>query len=144
MKLTKLDNLLLKLASLGLSKKEISESLSMTLNELDKFIKSNEVLKEAFELNQLNADAFVMRSLFKRAVGSKRKVKKTRIVTKEEDGIHPKLGVVALKKSEKIEDETIEEVIGDVSAQKFWLTNRRPELFSDVSIDKIKAILEDS
>lgn len=144
MKLTKLDNLLLKLASLGLSKKEISESLSMTLNELDKFIKSNEVLKEAFELNQLNADAFVMRSLFKRAVGSKRKIKKTRTVTKEEDSVHTKLGVVALKKSEKIEDETIEEIIGDVSAQKFWLTNRRPELFSDVSIDKIKAILEDS
>lgn len=144
MKLTKLDNLLLKLASLGLSKKEISESLSMTLSELDKFIKSNEILKEAFELNQLNADAFVMRSLFKRAVGSKRKIKKTRTVTKEEDGVHPQLGVVALKKSEKIEDETIEEIIGDVSAQKFWLTNRRPELFSDVSIDKIKAILEDS
>lgn len=142
--MTKLDNLLLKLASLGLSKKEISESLSMTLSELDKFIKSNEILKEAFELNQLNADAFVMRSLFKRAVGSKRKIKKTRTVTKEEDGVHPQLGVVALKKSEKIEDETIEEIIGDVSAQKFWLTNRRPELFSDVSIDKIKAILEDS
>lgn len=145
MELTKLDNLILKLATLGLSKREISSSLNMTLLDLDRMIKRNKVLEEAFNFNVLNADFQVMRSLFKRAVGTKRKIRKVRTVEKIEDSINPKDGQVeALAKKETITDEITEEIVGDVSAQKYWLNNRRPDLFSDISLDKMKQLLEDS
>lgn len=128
-------DVLLKMSALGLSKEEIARVLSISVKSLNEIINSNSLLKEAFEINLVLADIKVMRSLFKRATGTKKK----KTVKRIEDSINPKDGQIeALTKTEEI----TEEVLGDVSAQKFWLSNRRPELFTDVNIDKIKSILD--
>lgn len=99
---------------------EIFEIAESTLNDWKlKYPKFSESLKKGKE----EADANVVSSLYKRAIGHKEKVKKA-IKIKTYDG-HGSL-------VDKIEMVEVEEYyLPEVAAQIFWLKNRQPDKWRD-------------
>lgn len=101
------------LCKLGATEPEIAEALGVCLTTVKNWKNANDGFVAAIKRGKEFADMNVAESLFKRAVGYKAK----KVVTASFQG--------------KITDETEidEEVAPDVTAQIFWLKNRRPDLW---------------
>jgi len=111
-------------AAQGASPREIAENCSLTLSQLNQLLESSDELAEALSAGLDLADDQVESALFHRAVGfeyySHEKF--------EEDLAHQgkNTGEVKVKEvKKKIK------VLGEISAQIFWLKNRRPDRWRD-------------
>lgn len=121
------------LAMEGLTDTEIAKRMEVTRSTLSKWKTEYSEFAEALEIGKEPADARVEQSLFKRAVGYKYKEKKV-IVTMDKDGNQMPARIETIEK----------EVVPDVTAQIFWLKNRRPDKFrdkQDVDINNDKSIV---
>ena len=108
------------LAMEGLTDEEIAKRMEIAKSTLNKWKIDYPEFKEALEMGKEPADAEVELSLYKRAVGYKYKEKKV-IVTMDKDGNQQPARIETTEK----------EVIPDVTAQIFWLKNRRPDRYRD-------------
>ena len=109
------------LARRGCTLDEIARDLGVARSTLCKWIKDNAELSDALKCGRDFADVKVEKSLYQRALGFTRSVKKTIIGTGDKDG----------QKPVRIEL-TDEEVPPDTTAIIFWLKNRNPKLWRDV------------
>ena len=108
------------LAIQGKTIKEIAEEFDVARSTLNKWIAENKELAEAVNDGRDTADAKVERSLYQRAVGYSYREKKV-IQTVDKDG-----------KTRPARVEIVEKVSPpDVTAQIFWLKNRKPSKYRD-------------
>jgi len=109
---TRLDyKLIERLASLGLTNKEIATALDINYATFEGYVGKNERLKEALTRGKDNPNKKVENALYKRALGYK-----TQEITKE----LTRAGTIVTKT-------TIKELPPDVRAIEIWLRNRMPE-----------------
>lgn len=101
------------LCKLGATDPEIAEALGVHISTIKNWKNSNEGFLSAIKRGKELADMQVAESLFKRATGYKSK----KVVTASFQG------------QITDEKEIDEEVVPDVTAQIFWLKNRRPDLW---------------
>lgn len=108
------------LAIQGKTIAEIAKEFGVARSTLNKWISENEELAAAVNEGRDSADAKVEKSLYQRAIGYTVKEKKV-IQTVDKDG---------RQKPAKVE--ITERVIPpDVTAQIFWLKNRKPSKYRD-------------
>lgn len=108
------------LAIQGKTIAEIAKEFGVARSTLNKWIAENRELAEAVNEGRDTADAKVEKSLFQRAIGYTVKEKKV-IQTVDKDG-----------KQKPAKVEITERVIPpDVTAQIFWLKNRKPSKYRD-------------
>lgn len=105
----------LALARLGKTNEEMAEALKIATSTLKEWVKRHEEFKAAFGEGKVYSDSKVEASLYERATGFEYVEKK---VTTFPDG------------SQRIE-ETTKRVLPDVTAQIFWLKNRKPREWRD-------------
>lgn len=99
----------------GLTDEQIASNMGITTSTLYEWKKRFSVISEALKRGKEVVDIQVENSLLKRALGYSYTEKK--IEQSEKDG---KKTVI-----------TVKEVVPDVTAQIFWLKNRRPDLWRD-------------
>lgn len=99
----------------GLTDEQIASNMGITTSTLYEWKKRFSVISEALKRGKEVVDIQVENSLLKRALGYSYTEKK--IERSEKDG---KKTVI-----------TVKEVVPDVTAQIFWLKNRRPDLWRD-------------
>jgi len=104
----------------GLTREEIAREMGISRALLNKWEKMDETFCDALKETKSEADSTVEASLFRRALGYE--VEEVRVVGKPEAGGTKTLRVEKVKK----------QVLPDVTAQIFWLKNRRPDLWRDV------------
>ena len=121
------------LAMEGLTNDEIADRMGVASSTFRKWVKENPELSAAVQKGKEAADAEVELSLFKRATGYSYKEKKV-IVAMDADGN---------QKPARIET-TEKEVQPDVTAQIWWLKNRRRDKWRDkwdIGIESDKEII---
>lgn len=109
-----------KLCELGATDREVAEALEVDVATVSRWKVSNPAFCEALKAGKEASDSRVVRSLFNRAVGYSFDSEK--IVTVPMGG---SMG------SEVRRIAIVEHVAPDVTAQIFWLKNRRPDLWRD-------------
>ena len=108
------------LAIQGKTIAEIAKEIGVARSTLNKWISENKELEEAVNEGRDIADAKVERSLYQRAIGYTFKEKKV-VQTVDKDG-----------KQKPARVEVTEKVVPpDVTAQIFWLKNRKPAKYRD-------------
>lgn len=108
------------LAIQGKTVAEIAKEIGVARSTLNKWISENKELADAINEGRDIADAKVERSLYKRATGYTYKEKKV-VQTVDKDGNQKPARV-----------EITEKVVPpDVTAQIFWLKNRKPSKYRD-------------
>lgn len=109
----------------GLTLEDIARKLGVALSSFCDYKNKFPELSEALKRGQEVADVEVENALFKRAVGYQfvEVTEEPKTVLDEETG-EPKTVMVETKRVTK-------EVQPDVTAQIFWLKNRRPEIWRD-------------
>ncbi len=108
-------------ASLGLSKFEIAEKMGVGVKTLEKYKQQYKEIGEALDKGKSSADDKVENALLKRALGYEyTEVYHERVLNKETGEYE-----FVLTK------EVTKDVKPDISAQLFWLKNRRPEQWRD-------------
>lgn len=120
------------LAMEGKTDEEIADRLGIARSTLSKWKSENKAFAEAMEIGKESADAEVELSLYKRAIGYRYKEKKV-IVQMDKDGNQMPARIETVEK----------EVLPDVTAQIFWLKNRKPDKYrdkQDIAIEKDKDI----
>ena len=112
-----------KLAALGLTMEEIAEFWNVKRNVLYRWSRKYPEFEYTLKKGKLKADTKVTESLYKRAIGY------------EYDEIHTKEIIIGEGEEAKkaiIKDKIITKQISpDVTAQIYWLQNRRPDLWKD-------------
>lgn len=110
----------------GLNLEEIAEKMGVGVATLRRWRKKYPILEEALQKGNDAADAAVESALFKRAVGYV-----VEEVTKQLD-----------KSGELVVVKVVQKVVEpNVTAQLFWLKNRRPDLWSE-RVDVSDKLLE--
>lgn len=120
------------LAMEGKTDEEIADRLGIARSTLSKWKSENKEFAEALEIGKESADAEVELSLYKRAIGYRYKEKKV-IVQMDKDGNQMPARIETVEK----------EIVPDVTAQIFWLKNRKPDKYrdkQDIAIEKDKDI----
>ncbi len=108
-------------ASLGLSKFEIAEKMGIGVKTLEKYKQQYKEIREALNKGKTSADEKVENALLKRALGYEyTEVYHERVLNKETGEYE-----FVLTK------EVTKDVKPDISAQLFWLKNRKPEVWRD-------------
>lgn len=109
----------------GFTNEQIAEKLGVAASTFFDYKNKYPELSEALKKGQEVADVEVENALFKRAIGYKYDE-----VTKESDKvIDPETGQI---KTVMVETKRVtKEVQPDVTAQIFWLKNRRPDVWRD-------------
>jgi len=105
----------LALARLGKTNEEMAEALKIATSTLKEWVKKHEEFRTAFSEGKVLADSRVEASLYERAIGSEYVEKK--VITYPDGSV-------------RIE-ETTKKVLPDVTAQIFWLKNRKPKEWRD-------------
>jgi len=105
----------LALARLGKTNQEMAEALNIATSTLKEWVKVHEEFREAFKEGKLEADSKVEASLFTRAIGFEYVERK----------------VITFPNGETRIEETTKKVLPDVTAQIFWLKNRKPHEWRD-------------
>lgn len=130
----------------GLTDEQIADNIGISRSTLnswkDKYSDISDTLKRGKEV----VDRQVENSLFERALGGTREVRKTFKVKEKYYDDHGKLC-----EKEKLVQATDEVYIpGDTTAQIFWLKNRKPDKWRDkqeyedrTAIDKLDGILKE-
>lgn len=120
------------LAMEGKTDEEIADRLGIARSTLSKWKSENKEFAEALEIGKESADAEVELRLYKRAIGYRYKEKKV-IVQMDKDGNQMPARIETVEK----------EIVPDVTAQIFWLKNRKPDKYrdkQDIAIEKDKDI----
>ena len=120
------------LAMEGKTDEEIADRLGIARSTLSKWKSENKEFAEALEIGKESADAEVELSLYKWAIGYRYKEKKV-IVQMDKDGNQMPARIETVEK----------EIVPDVTAQIFWLKNRKPDKYrdkQDIAIEKDKDI----
>ena len=120
------------LAMEGKTDEEIADRLGIARSTLSKWKSENKEFAEALEIGKESADAEVELSMYKRAIGYRYKEKKV-IVQMDKDGNQMPARIETVEK----------EIVPDVTAQIFWLKNRKPDKYrdkQDIAIEKDKDI----
>ena len=104
----------------GLTHEEVAREMGISEPTLRKWQREHAEFFSAIKETKSEADSKVEASLFRRAVGYE--IEEVRVVGKPEGGGTRTLRVEKVKK----------QVLPDVTAQIFWLKNRRPDLWRDV------------
>ena len=99
----------------GLSDEQIAKNLGVAYSTFKTYKQKYSALSAALAKNKAIADREVENALFKKATGYERKLTQQKIT----------------KDGEIIEYEQTIYIQPDVTAQKFWLVNRKPEMWSD-------------
>jgi len=111
------------LSRMGLTFDEVAREFGIGRTTLRTWVQTYPDLEESLREGKGAADARVEDSLFRRAVGYE--YEESKIIAEK----NPALGKVTPKRVEK----TTRHIPPDVTAQIFWLKNRRPDLWRDVS-----------
>lgn len=132
----------------GLTNEQIAKNIGINPDTLYTWIKRFPEISEALKNGKEVVDREVENALLKRALGYEYEEVKTYI--EESDG----------KKKKRVE-KTVKHVPGDVTAQIFWLKNRKPEVwrdkketelsggvnlhnpFADLTTEELKKLVED-
>lgn len=111
----------LELARSGYTDKEISQYLGVAYSSFRLFLKKNSDFSAAIKKAKSKADITVENALFKRAIGF--------------DYVEEVLEYVPGRGDEQTKVKTVRKIkkhiVPDVTAQIFWLKNRRPEKWRD-------------
>lgn len=116
----------------GLVMEDIAECMGISRSTLNEWAKKYSDISDILKKNKEVADRKVENSLYERALGGNRTVKKAvklKEIYYDEEG----------RKCEKERVEIVEEEVyvpGDTTAQIFWLKNRKPEVWKDKQIVK--------
>lgn len=123
-------------ASLGLSERQIAKNLGVSKSTFEKYKKEHSDFLDHLKRGKETADAKVENALYKRATGYK--VTKVQAIKVKED--HYDAEGRKIQKENVVTVEIEEEIPADVSAIKFWLSNRQKGRWADnphkVSNDK--------
>lgn len=118
------------LRACGRTMEDVALAIGVTRPTLNNWAKANPEFADALQMGLIQANAQVVDSLFKRAIGYEYEEVKT-VVTKDADG-RPISRVERTKK----------QVAPDVGACCFWLKNRESEEWSDVNDIRLKGRLD--
>ena len=122
-------------ASLGLSERQIAKNLGVSKSTFEKYKKEHSDFLDHLKRGKETADAKVENALYKRATGYK--ITKVQAIKVKED--YDAEGR-KIQKENVVTVEIEEEIPADVSAIKFWLSNRQKGRWADnphkVSNDK--------
>jgi len=113
----------------GLSQEEIAQRMGVSRTTLQRWAKKYPLIREAMEQGKDVADIQVENALFHRALGV---VKRKRILVMGKPD--EETGEASLKVVQEIE----EDVPGDVTAQTFWLKNRKPDAWKERRLEEVK------
>ena len=105
----------------GLTDEQIASNLNISVDTFYQYVKRFPEFSEALKRGKAPVDIQVENALLKRALGYKYK-ETTREACPDSDGEGSKLKVTKV---------VTKEVSPDVTAQIFWLKNRRPDLWKD-------------
>ena len=123
-------------ASLGLSERQIAKNLGVSKSTFEKYKKEHSDFLDHLKRGKETADAKVENALYKRATGYK--ITKVQAIKVKED--HYDTEGRKIQKENVVTVEIEEERPADVSAIKFWLSNRQKGRWADnphkVSNDK--------
>lgn len=130
----------------GLTDEQIAQNMGVAYSTFRTWRDKYSALSAVLKKNKDVADRQVENSLFERALGGTREVRKTFKVKEKYYDDHGKLC-----EKEKLVQATDEVYIpGDTTAQIFWLKNRKPDKWRDkqeyedrTSIDKLDGILKE-
>lgn len=118
----------------GLTDEQIAEKMEINIATLYRWKKKSILISEALKNGKEVADINVEKSLYTRACGIHKTIKKPM-----------KLKKVKYDNGKRVSEEEIVEYVeeeiyipGDTTAQIFWLKNRRPDLWRD----KVEATIE--
>ena len=106
-----------KLALLGATMEQIADFFEVNGDTVHSWMRKHREFADALKSGRQDADANVAKSLYRRAIGYKRKAEK----------------VFCLKDGTLVRAETFEYVPGDVTSCIFWLKNRAPKEWRDVA-----------
>lgn len=122
------------LAVEGKTDEQIAKVFGISERTITQWKHRHSSLVEALKQGKAEADAKVTRTLYQRAVGTTVKTKRV-IVEMDKEGN---------QKPAKIET-TEQEIAGDVTAQIFWLKNRKPDLWrekKDINVNTFEQLLQ--
>lgn len=130
----------------GLTDEQIAQNMGVAYSTFRTWRDKYSALSAVLKKNKDVADRQVENSLFERALGGTREVRKTFKVKEKYYDEHGKLC-----EKEKLVQATDEVYIpGDTTAQIFWLKNRKPDKWRDkqecedkTAIDKLDGILKE-
>lgn len=111
----------------GLTQKDIAHNMGVCLSTLTHWLTKNETLRKAINDGKEVADRRVENALYKRALGYT--ITETTVTQSEKDGYK--------------EVTTTKHIPGDVTAQIYWLKNRKPKQWRDRQETAITADIED-
>ena len=119
----------------GATEEEVAKKLGISLRSLHNYKTRYPEFLEAVSKSRDIADAEVEAALFKRAIGYKyTEITKERIIDKSQKARHEQ-GEFELTEDDKgellVTKEVIKSVAPDVTAQIFWLKNRRSDKWRD-------------
>ncbi len=117
----------------GCTIKELAEQMNVTKSTIHKWMNEYEEFSDAIKKGREYSDLQVELSLYKRAVGLKITEKKTIVQTS-------KTGETTPARVEILE----REIAPDTTACIFWLKNRRPDLWRDVTEHAIESVDDDA
>jgi len=129
----------------GLIDVEIAKKLGISKNTFYKYISKYNDFRDSIKRGKRPVDFEVESKLLQRAKGYKYKETKTIYLTTPQEIARAKKGGLEVKNLALRQEVTEKEVIPDVTAQIFWLKNRKPDEWRDVKgIDgKMKISIED-
>lgn len=116
----------------GLSAKEIAENMGISRSTLYEWVEKNSDISDSFTCGRTRANEVVENSLFKRCCGYNAPVKKIIKLKNVEYGENGKI-IRAWEESKEVEEEI--HVPIDTAAVKFYLTNRKPEVWKNIPIE---------
>jgi hypothetical protein len=117
-----------KLALLGAKDTEIADFLEITEQTLNNWKKEYPELFESLKKGRKDADAKVVKSLYKRALGFKfKEYTHEKIELKEWSGVTGNFEITPATRIKCVE----KLIVPDTTAQIFWLKNRQPKNWRD-------------
>lgn len=121
------------LALLGATDEQIADTLNIAVSTLNLWKNEHPEFMEAIRSGKTEADAKVAAGLYKRAIGFKFEettIENTMLTTVSQAGNVEMTPGVLVKRVKKM-------VPPDVTAQKFWLTNRQPGEWKEKTESKV-------
>lgn len=114
----------------GLSLEEIALNMGVSVKTLKKYKKQFTEIEKAISTGKQEADTLVENALLKRALGYEYVERVCERVLNKELGVYEYV----------LTKEVTKEVKPDISAQIFWLKNRRPEVWRDKKDIEVEAV----
>lgn len=113
-----------KLAALGLIMNDIADFWGVNRSTLHRWSKKNDEFCNAIKRGKIKADTEVTKSLYKKAIGYDYTEQHFKTSTVKGEDKETKL-------IKMLDKEVVKHIQEDVTAQIFWLKNRRPDLWRD-------------